>query len=176
MSQPAHRILAAATAALLVACRVALPTSAAPETAVSLVDGHVGYGPIALDMDVATVERLIGQQLRLAPSDNDICPGVSGTARVGPVVVNLLFRDEAGRRVLIGIAVPLPAGRALDEVVAALERQVPAMVLQPPDPLDTPSTRKALLSLRTDRSQMILANTSALAAPVGLWITRGCVD
>lgn len=147
-----------------------------PETGVHLVGGHLAFGALALGMDLAAAETAAKQPLVLVPVESETCPGLETKARIGATPIQMSFRDAAGQRILQGILVPLGSNLRLDDVVATLQRQVKSLMLGPVDPLGTPETRKALLSLRSDPSEMVLVSTSALTPPVGLWINRGCVD
>src|SRR5689334_11540472 len=127
MLRSSLRLLTAAAIALLVACRVSLPGPALQTDQVHLIDGHLAYGPLALDMEVGTVERLIGRRLALKPNDSEICSGFDDTVRFGAVAIALTFTDTSGRRVLSGIQVPFAPGHRLADVVAAIQRRVPLM-------------------------------------------------
>jgi hypothetical protein len=145
-----------------------------PESAVGLVDGRLTWGPIALGMSAAEVEKAIGQTLVLEPNVDDTspCSGLEASPLIlkQKVTLTIGVRDE--RSQLIAIRVALPSPRELREIVAGLKTQVPALRFLSHDASMTEArSTKPLYVLEKDPQQGVLVDPRAW-----LLISRSCWD
>ncbi len=159
----------------LAAVAAGLTLSAAPlsqQALIVLAEGHLSFGPVAIDMTLPQAEAALRQPLSLRPNESDVCAGENATMSIQGRRVTLTFSGEGSERKLAAILVPLDAPAHLDEILQGLRRRIPRLVPSPAQQDESARATKPLLELNGDASQLVLIS------PAEKWmlLSRGCVN